>query len=245
YDDQQAFASTLYNRPLDQRFVLAAMAQISSQSGRVFSGIIDTGRTGVVGYSMGGYGLVNNLGGGYSDEIVDAFMAPPNGLLAEHATGNPEYRARLDSRIVAGVAVAPWGMNTNFWRPQDLEGITVPTFYVAGSIDTVAGYENGPRAIFENAVNSDRYMLTFIDAGHNAGAPIPVPQELLAAGDAAAAHYTDPNWDTVEMNNIMDHYITAWFAYHLKGDETALSHLAAVPQSHTDRLRLEHRATGE
>ncbi len=246
YDDQQSFASTLYNRPLDQRFVLETMAFISSDPGRIFTGVIDADRTGVVGYSMGGYGLVNNLGGGYSDDIVGSFMAPPNDLLAEHATGNAEYRSNLDSRIVAGVAIAPWGMNANFWRPQDLAGITVPTLYVAGSADTVAGYEEGPRAIYENAVNSDRYMLTFVDAGHNAGAPIPVPQELLDAGDdEAAAHYRDPNWDTVLMNNIMNHYITAWFAYHLKGEEQALAELDALPQSHAARLRLEHRRTGE
>ena len=247
YDDQQGFQSTLYNRPLDQRFVLQSMAEISgAQPGRPFSGMISTDKTGIVGYSMGGYGLVNNLGGGYSDDIVGAFMAPPNELLKEHATGNPGYRSKLDSRIVAGVAIAPWGMNTNFWRPSDLAGITVPTFYVAGSADTVAGYENGTRAIFENAVNSDRYLLTFENANHNAGAPIPVPQELLDAGDTeAAAHYTDPNWDTVLMNNIMDHYITAWFAYHLKGNQAALPMLSELPRANSERLRLEHLTPGQ
>ena len=65
----------------------------------------------------------------------------------------------------AGFAIAPWGMNTGMWRVDDLHGIRVPTFYVAGSVDSVAGYENGTRAIFENAINSDRYLLTFENAG--------------------------------------------------------------------------------
>ena len=48
-------------------------------------GMIDAESTGIIGYSMGGYGLVNNLGGAYNPEMVDSFLAPPNGLLAEHA----------------------------------------------------------------------------------------------------------------------------------------------------------------
>ena len=96
YDDAQAFSSTLYNRPLDQRFVIEAMAQLSADAGSILAGMLDANNTGVVGYSMGGYGLVNNLGGGYSDEIVPSFMSPPNELLALHATGNPNYRDNLD-----------------------------------------------------------------------------------------------------------------------------------------------------
>ncbi|MDA8927740.1 dienelactone hydrolase [Gammaproteobacteria bacterium] len=230
YDDAQAFSSTLYNRPLDQRFVIEAMAQLSADAGSFLAGMLDANNTGVVGYSMGGYGLVNNLGGGYSDEIVPSFMSPPNELLALHATGNPNYRDNLDSRIKAGFAIAPWGMERGFWREQDLSGIEVPTFYLAGDNDTVAGYENGVRAIYEAAVNSDRYLLTYKNAGHNAGAPYPVPREILDSETGeGASHYTDPVWDSVRMNNVMDHFVTAYFNYHLKGDATMLEYLDVYP----------------
>ena len=245
YDDQQAFQSTLYNRPLDQRHVLSSMAYISSQPDRIFSNMIDADNTGIVGYSMGGYGLVNNLGGGYSEEIIDGFMAPPNRLLEEHATSNPDYRNNLDARIKAGFAVAPWGMNTGFWRAEDLAGIGVPTFYLAGDQDNVAGYEDGPRAIFENAVNSDRYLLTLHEAGHNAGAPIPLPIELdNEENEEFAGHYTDENWDSVVMNNIMDHYVTAWFDFHLKGVNRE-EYLSSVPANYEERLSLEHLTIGQ
>ncbi|MEZ7830230.1 MAG: dienelactone hydrolase, partial [Gammaproteobacteria bacterium] len=187
YDDQQAFQSTLYNRPLDQRFVLDTLDNLSNDSGSFLNGLLDAETTGVVGYSMGGYGLVNNLGGGYSDEIVGSLMAPPNELLNQHATGNPDYRSNLDPRIKVGFAIAPWGMASGFWRLEDLAGIDVPTFYLAGDNDTVAGYETGVRAIYEGAVNSDRYLLTYKNAGHNAGAPYPVPVELLNAEDTTGA----------------------------------------------------------
>lgn len=230
YDDQQAFTSTLYNRPLDQRFVLQAVDALSADSASFLNGLVDAANTGVVGYSMGGYGLVNNLGGGYSDEIVGGLVAPPNRLLEVHATGNPAYRDSLDSRIKAGFAIAPWGMNSGFWRPEDLAGVSVPTFYLAGDADTVAGYANGPRAIFEQAINSDRYLLTFKNAGHNAGAPYPVPQEILDSGNPnGASHYTDPVWDNVRMNNIMDHFATAWFDLHLKGLQDRAAYLDLVP----------------
>ena len=230
YDDAQAFSSTLYNRPLDQRFVIESMAQLAVNPDSFLAGMLDANKTGVVGYSMGGYGLVNNLGGGYSDEIVPSFMSPPNELLSLHATGNPDYRNNLDSRIKAGFAIAPWGMESGFWREQDLTGIQVPTFYLAGDNDTVAGYQNGVRAIYEAAINSDRYLLTYKNAGHNAGAPYPVPREILDSETGeGASHYTDPVWDSVRMNNVMNHFVTAYFNYHLKGDATMLEYLDVYP----------------
>lgn len=230
YDDQKAFASTLYNRPLDQRFVLNTMAGFAEDASHFLSELVDADNTAVVGYSMGGYGLVNNLGGGYTNDIISSFMAPPNELLNEHATRNPDYRGKLDSRIKAGVAVAPWGMNANFWAEEDLQNISVPALYIAGDADTVAGYENGPRAIYEHAKGSDRYLLTFKNAGHNAAAPYPLPQEILNSDDSTgASHYTDPVWDTVRMNNIMDHFVTAYLDRLLKGDEAKADYLDLVP----------------
>ena len=67
YDDQKAFASTLYHRPFDQQFVIDEMARLALPgSGSFLSGLVDAGRTGVVGYSMGGYGVINLIGGGFS-----------------------------------------------------------------------------------------------------------------------------------------------------------------------------------
>jgi len=194
---------------------------------------------------MGGYGLLNNLGAGYSEESVVGFLAPPNRLLEEHATSNPEFRNNLDLRIKAGFAIGPWGMNAGFWQSEDLAGIEVPTFYLAGDQDSVAGYENGAHAIFNGAKNSDRYLLTLLGAGHNAGAPMPVPNELdNVENEEAAGHYRDANWDNVEMNNIMDHFVTAWFDTHLKGMDRQSS-LGLVPSGYEDRLTLEHLSPGQ
>ena len=245
YEDQQSIASTLYNRPIDQRTVLNSMAALSEDIESPFYSLVDSENTGIIGYSMGGYGLVNNLGGGFSEQSVNGFISPPNALLEIHSTSNPNFRDRLDVRVKAGLLVAPWGMNAGFWTDTDLAGITVPSFYIAGDQDTVAGYDNGTKKIYEGAINSERYLLTYLGAGHNAGAPISLPMELDNDENAEpATHYRDDNWDNVEMNNIMDHFATIWFDKHLKGVERVEA-LNSVPENYQDRLLLEHLSIGE
>ena len=71
-------------------------------------------------------------------------------------------------------------MQAGFWDAEGLEGIRTPMLFVAGSADDVSGYEKGTRAIFTGAVNADRYLLTFMNANHNAAAPMPAPAETYA-----------------------------------------------------------------
>ena len=113
---------------------------------------------GLVGYSMGGYGVVNAIGGGFSEASVTGQGAPPNRLLAERTASNARYRSGIDARIKAAIAIASWGMQTGFWDAEGLKGIAVPMLFVAGSADEVAGYEKGTRAIYSGAVNADRYF---------------------------------------------------------------------------------------
>ena len=202
YDDQKAFASTLSNRSLDQLFVLREIDRLGKTgSGSFLAGIADASRTGLVGYSMGGYGLVNTLGG---------------------TTVNAAYRVSPDPRIKAAIAIAPWGMQNGLWDAEGLKGMTTPVLFVAGSVDEIAGYEKGTKALYAGAVNADRYLLTFVNAGHNAAAPYPAPVEAIASPASAGAspftHYADAVWDTTRMNNILQHFATAFFSLHLKGE---------------------------
>lgn len=234
YDDQQNFASTLYNRSIDQLFVLNEVARLGAAgSGSFLAGRVDAARTGLIGYSMGGYGVVNVVGGGYSTAAAAFPGAPPNRLLLDRSVDSPVYKASIDSRIKAAVAIGPWGMQAGFWDAAGLAGIRTPTLFVAGSVDDVSGYEKGTRAIFSGAVNADRYLLTFLNAGHNAGAPIPAPAESYAFSETLKSfpftHYADPVWDTVRMNNILAHFVTAHFDARLKGDQSRLAYLDVVP----------------
>lgn len=218
YQNQQPIASTLYNRAPDQRVVLQKIAEMTADKGSFLAGLVDVNNTAIIGFSMGGYGLLNNLGATYNKDMISTTMAPPNELLKAWTDANPDFNDLLDPRVKAGVAIAPWGMNSGFFNPVSLRGIETPTLYVAGSMDVTAGYENGTRSIFENAVNSDRYLLTFINGGHSVAAPIPLPQEILYNEDkSGAGHYADPVWDTVRSNNILAHFVTAFLNVELKG----------------------------
>jgi predicted dienelactone hydrolase len=234
YDDQKAFGSTLYNRPFDQLFVLAEIDRLSKPgSGSFLAGLVDATRAGIIGYSMGGYGVVNVIGGGYSAASATFNNAPPNQMLAERGAANPEYQKARDPRIKAAIAIGPWGMQGGFWDAECLKGIRTPVMFVAGSNDETSGYEKGTRAIYQGAVNADRYLLTFINANHNAAAPIPAPAETYAYSEAQRnypfTHYADAVWDTARMNNIFDHFATAYFGLYLKGEADKQSYLDLVP----------------
>lgn len=248
YDDAQAFASTLYNRSLDQLFVLRELARLGTRaSGSFLAGLVDASRTGLIGYSMGGYGVVNVIGGGYRAAAAALPAAPPNQLLLERSAGNPAYTASMDPRVKAAVAIGPWGMPAGLWDAAGLAGIRTPTLFVAGSADDVSGYETGTRAIFRAAVNTDRYLLTFLNAGHNAGAPIPAPAESYAFSEALKSfpftHYADPVWDTQRMNNILAHFVTAHFDTQLKGDSTRLAYLTVTPAGKDGVYALDRAGT--
>ncbi|MGE0361096.1 MAG: alpha/beta hydrolase family protein [Vicinamibacterales bacterium] len=234
YDDLKAFGSTLYNRPFDQLFVLNEIARLGRVgSGSPLAGVVDASRTAIVGYSMGGYGVVNVVGGAYREAAAALPAAPPNGLLRERSAANAAYAQSIDPRVKAAVAIGPWGMHTGYWDAAGLAGIRTPMLFVAGSVDDVSGYERGTRAIFEGAINAERHLLTFLHANHNAAAPIPAPVESYAFSERLKSfpftHYADAVWDTVRMNNILQHFVTAFADLHLKGDAARRSYFDVVP----------------
>ncbi len=221
----RGFASTLVNRPLDQVFVLAAMAKLGSDKSSFLSGLVDANRSAVIGYSMGGYGALMTAGAGVTQKAVDSTEAPvvvPHQLLGRHQIGNAAHSALFDSRIKTIVNFAPWGYSRGVFDAASVAGVKIPMLLIAGSQDDVSGYETGVRAIWQAAKAVDRTLLTFENANHNAGAPMPAPIEAQAVdpktGATMANHYIDAVWDNVRMNNISQHYITAWLGKYLKAD---------------------------
>ena len=229
YSDLKAFSSTLLNRSLDQLFVLNQMAALNKRdaTGR-FTGLVNADNTGLIGYSMGGYGVVNTIGGGLTEASVNAAFVPDKALTIRQ-TGNASYLASQDKRIKAAVAFAPWGWNAGLWDAAGLSAIRTPIFFIAGSADDVSGYAPGVRNIYENSVNTQRYLLTFENANHNAGAPIPAPKESWSAiaglKKIPAESYMDAVWDNTRMNNISQHFVTAFLASYLKNDSSMDTYL--------------------
>jgi predicted dienelactone hydrolase len=232
YSDQGAFGSTLLNRPLDILFVLNEMARMGSEASSPFRGVIDADNSALIGYSMGGYGVINTIGAGFTAASVAFPWGTPGGALAQRQMGNAQFAASMDRRIKAAIAFAPWGWNRGFWDAAGLAGIRTPVFYVAGSVDDVSGYSPGVRNIYEGSVNAQRYLLTFENANHNAGAPMPPPKETWTPvpnlNFIPAEHYIDAVWDNVRMNNIAQHFATAFLAKYLKGDAAMDSYLNLI-----------------
>ena len=229
YHDQASIWSTLYHRPIDQLFVIDQLVDLSKSNNSFLNQLIIEDSVAIVGYSMGGYGVLINAGAGYSAATEGLAEDLPPEVTARHAASN---EPSTDARIKAVIAIGPCCMNRGMWDQDGLRQITTPVMFMGGSIDETSGYMGGIRALFEAAVNSDRYLLTFLNAGHNAIAPIPLPVEIHESEDQAGAfHYTDAVWDSVKSSNIMFHFATAFLDYHLKGDATRKRYLDVIPFS--------------
>jgi len=223
FKDANAFQSTLLNRPKDIRFVINEMEKMGAKGSKNnLEGVVDANNTAIIGYSMGGYGVLNVGGAGYSDGLAQFFTGMTGGstAISVHTAGNAAYEKMTDARIKAIVAFAPWGMERGVWDAEGLKGLKTPTFFIAGSQDDISGYEKGIKAIYEGTVNADRYLLTYMNARHNV-APNPPPAEALAPGLHIDEYYryAEPSWDQRKMNNINQHFVTAFIGKHLKNQD--------------------------
>jgi predicted dienelactone hydrolase len=240
YRTKTTLSSALVNRPLDQLFVLGEIAKLSHDPNSFLNGKVDPNNAAIIGYSMGGYGAVIAAGGGLTQQAVDSVdypFASPYRTLEVHKSGSPSHNALVDPRVKTVIAFAPWGMNRGFFDVETLKGIRIPMLFVAGSVDDVAGYENGIRATWRAAIRVDRALLTFENANHNAGAVMPPPQEADKVdkdlGFNLANHYIDAVWDNVRMNNVSQHFVTAWLGKYLKSDPQMEAYLDLVPEANS------------
>ena len=234
YRDQGAFGSTVVNRPLDQLFTLNQIEKLGQDSESFLFDLVDTHNTALIGYSLGGYGAVIMAGAGVTQHALELPGGGPHGTLGIHKS-NPQQATKVDPRLKTVVAFAPWGMNYGVWDQSALDQISVPMLFVAGSQDDVSGYENGVRALWQKTRNVTRSLLTFDNANHSAGAPMPAPEESFVYSEALGIylsdHYTDAVWDSTRMNNISQHFVTAWLAIHLNKNPEMNTFIDLIPNA--------------
>jgi len=235
YRTQAAFGSTLVNRPLDQTFVLDQIQSLNKDKTSFLHNMVNTQNSALIGYSMGAYGAVIMAGAGVTESAVLFPRGAPHRLLSIHQHGSDTQKTRPDPRLKTVIAFAPWGMNYGVWDKQSLADIAIPMLFIAGSVDDISGYKNGGRAIWENAKNVDRALLTFDNANHNAGAAMAPPKETFYfdkdLGVNISEHYIDAVWDNVRMNNISQHFATAWLDRQLKGKVEMDAYLDLIPNA--------------
>lgn len=224
--DKAGFASTLLNRPLDDLFVLEQLAQRGAAGGRDFlAGHLDAQRSALIGYSMGAYGALRSAGVAASP--VAQALVPGDALRQPMAT---------DARIRALVLFAPWGGQQGILDARSLAALRLPSLFIAGDQDDVAGYRDGVRRLFEGATQAERYLLVYRGARHNV-APNPPPAAARSHPDDFAA-YAEPVWDSTRLNNINQHFVLAFLDQQLKGIDRR-AYLALIPRSDDGRWALD------
>jgi predicted dienelactone hydrolase len=213
-----------FNRPRDIAFVAA---QLKAQLGA----LIDSDRIALIGYSQGGYGVLT-AGGASLDPDGPAMAQVAGGLLKQFARGMAGAPDIIVPGVKAIVALAPaGGAGKSAWGPEGLAAITAPLLLIQGDSDPVVDYKSGALAVFGGAVNSDRYLLTYKQAGH-AIALNPAPPEMR--GSLWDMDWWEgPIWRIDRINAINLHFITAFLAVHLRG-EGARSAYLNVPVENSD-----------
>ncbi len=217
------FTQPLLRRPLDIGFVAGRLQDLLSTEG-----LIDPRRTALIGYSMGGYGVLA-AAGAEIDPVAAGQV--PGGMLLPYAAGGPLSDTVLVRNLRAVVALAPSGGGPpSMWGQRGLEGIRAPLLLIAGDRDHTIDYARGARAFFEGAKRANRYLLTFEGAGHAIGlnyAPAAMRSTLWDL-----SWFEDPVWRKERIIGVNLHMITAFLDLYVKEDLTRAPYLEGlVPES--------------
>ncbi len=205
-----------FDRPMDIAFVAASLR-------RDLGGLIDPAELALFGYSQGGYGVLA-AGGARLDPNGPNMDLVPGGWMKRLARGAATEAEGKVPGIKAIVAIAPAGGGArSSWGNDGLLGITAPLFLIQGDTDGTVDYRTGALTDFEKATNSDRYLLTFLQGGHDIGLS-PAPEQMRGSlWDLD--WFVDPIWRPERVNAINLHFITAFLALHLKHDASMRSFL--------------------
>lgn len=223
--DASKFPQVLLRRPLDIAFVTRSLQQSLAAEH-----LVDPSRTALVGYSIGGYGVLTSAGATLDPNGPPTKMVP-GGLLAPYVRGAPESQAITIESLKAVVAISPAGGGTlAAWGAAGLENIRVPLLLIAGDQDRTVDYATGARAIFGAAIHSTRYLLTFKEGGHALG--LNVAPQSMRARLWDQDWFEDPVWRKERISAINDHFITAFLDRYVKEDSSRQGYLEVrTPES--------------
>lgn len=221
------FPSTLYNRSRDQQFTLD---YLTSQP-TFLTAQIDSENAGLIGYSMGGYGVVNTIGGCYqfSNAAIADFTGTKDAReiaaiakLFNSCAGGQYQNIRVNKKWRAAVAIAPWGNQHGVFDADALATINTPVLYIAGEYDDISDYGSIKR-LFETTGGAHTYLLTYSSARHNIAAH-PAPAVALD-NETDFGHYFEPAWHTEQLNAINKHFVLAMMDCHIRQQAEACAYL--------------------
>ncbi|AXJ94409.1 MULTISPECIES: dienelactone hydrolase [unclassified Sphingomonas] len=215
-----SMAGPLARRPLDIVFV-AAEAQRRARAGDGPLAAADPDRTALVGYSMGGYGVLAAAGGRLAPQLEPATRR----VLAPFVAGAPRAGELKVAGLKAVVSIAPPRIlgNLPLWADGGMTSVTAPILFIVGSQDRVVGYDPGVRTLFSEASRTRRYLLTFREAAHSIA---------LIGAPASMTHtfwdkdwFEDGVWRKDRLIAIQTHFITAFLARYVKDDAAKAAYI--------------------
>lgn len=233
-------AYAFWHHPLDLRFLLASLQSLDDGVGigeasspfGFLGGCADAKTVGLLGHSIGGYGVL--CVSGMQPSLQDAMAAPAQIGSQGERRWREEWNAALEATPPARglrapppacvrcvVPVAPYGMEVGAFSHATLGGVRVPALFVAGDQDRTSYYLRGVRKLWALAVGAERWLLTYRGAGHNDVYPFhpPTDEQRANVGDFLA--FSARCWDTRRVCNLNQHLIGAFLDYALKGDADA------------------------
>jgi hypothetical protein len=170
---------------------------------------------------MGGYGVLAAAGGLL--DLASPLVQLAGGGLTAFARGGAQQETLRVPGLRAVVALAPAGGSLGAWGADGLAAIIAPMLLIAGDRDHTVDYASGARAYFDQAVNSNRYLLTYLGGGHRIGLG-PAPGEMrtrLWDQD----WFEDPVWRADRIVGINLHFITAFLDRYVKDDASRSTYL--------------------
>ena len=216
--DASKFPEVVLRRPLDIAFVTGKL-----QDSLAAEHLIDPAKTALVGYSIGGYGVLTSAGATLEPTGPVAMMVPGK-LLMPYVRGARESSAVTVKALKAVVAISPAGGGAlAAWGKGGLKDIHAPLLLIAGNQDRTVDYASGARAIFDAASHSTRYLLTLKEAGHAIG--LNVAPEAMRARLWDQDWFEDPVWRKERIGAVNLHFITAFLDRYVKGDASRAAYL--------------------
>ena len=207
-----SFGNVLADRMLDQRQVLAQIANDVQARKAPWLDLVDLGNVGLIGYSMGGYGAIGSAGAPYR------FADGPLANLPQTARDSLLQATSQPAPIKSLVLFSPWGgqPDSRAWDEAGLAKIAVPVLAVAGNRDDVVNFQDGVSWLFRSMTGAQRWMLVYREARHNI-----VGNAFELDDDSpfmAAEFLKEPVWRSDRLNAINQHFVTAFLDLTLKGE---------------------------
>jgi alpha-beta hydrolase superfamily lysophospholipase len=215
-----SFGKVLNDRSLDQQQVIRKLTDPTFSKSEPALGSADNSKIALIGYSMGGFGAL-----GTSGALYNPVSKPFSGLPVESRTQAVNVDAKSTALVDSVVLIAPWGgqPDNRAWLVEGIAKLSKPTLFIAGDHDDIVNYRDGVRWLFDSASGSDRYMLVYREARHNvAGNPVELGDNPSVD---AMGFVREPVWRQDRLNQINQHFVTAFLDLTLKADTAKRSYL--------------------